>query len=29
MQLKEQAVETVRETHYQQELDNNPDIDIP
>ena len=28
MQLKKQAVETVRESHYQQELETNPNIDV-
>ncbi len=28
MRLKRHAVETVRETHYQHELENNPDIDV-
>ncbi|NIQ97342.1 MAG: FAD-dependent oxidoreductase, partial [Desulfuromonadales bacterium] len=28
MQLKKRAVETVRETHYQQELTSNPYIDV-
>jgi mercuric reductase len=28
MQLKKQAVETVRESHYQQELEKNPNIDV-